>query len=46
MSNVNPRNLLGVLEGLEEGEVGQAVQVRREVAGGARAALDRMLEVT
>jgi quinolinate synthase len=46
MGKVNPLNLLDVLEGLRAGHVGQAVSVGREVAGAARAALDRMLEVT
>jgi quinolinate synthase len=46
MGKVNPLNLLDVLEGLRDGHVGQPVRVGREVAGAARAALDRMLEVT
>jgi quinolinate synthase len=45
MSKVNPLNLLGVLEDLRDGHVGQPVRVPGDVAGAARAALDRMLEV-
>jgi quinolinate synthase len=46
MFHINPHNLLYVLEGIVEGRGGNAVEVAKETARGAKVALNRMLKVT
>jgi quinolinate synthase len=45
MAMITPENLLNVLEGISRSEMGNMVRVGTEVAGDARRALSRMLEI-
>jgi len=45
MARIDPPHLLWVLESLVEGEIVNQVKVPDGIAGAARSALDRMLEI-